>query len=130
MEYIYFTGQLLLALVLGGVLGWQREHIGKKAGTRTYTLVTIGATLFTLIAYSAFGEGAPRIAAQIITGIGFLGAGMILHRDGGVVEGLTTAAGLWAAAAVGMAIGVGWHWQAVIATAFIFLILFVHKGKN
>ena len=129
MEYLFFLGQLLLAVVLGGILGWQREHIGKRAGIRTYALVAVGATLFTLMSFSAFGEAAPRIAAQIITGIGFLGAGMILHKDGGAVEGLTTAAGLWAVAAIGMAIGVGWYWQAVMATVLIFLVLFIHKNK-
>ncbi|PLX28297.1 magnesium transporter MgtC [Candidatus Parcubacteria bacterium] len=124
--YFYFILQLLLAGLLGGVLGWQREHIGKPAGPRTYALVCIGSALFTIMSIKGFGELEPaRIAAQILTGIGFLGAGIIMHKEGGVVVGLTTAAGLWVIAAIGMAIGLGWFWQAVIATLIILAIMSV-----
>jgi len=96
MEYLYFLLQLILALILGWAIGWQRGQIGKAAGPRTYALVCIGSTLFTILSKQAFdGADTGKVAAQIITGIGFLGAGIILHKKDTVV-GLTTAAGLWA----------------------------------
>src|SRR5215216_7833669 len=105
-------GRLLLAAVLGGAIGAERELNDQAAGLRTHMLLTIGACLFTLI--SAYGfEGAPgtgtdpsRIAAQIVTGIGFLGGGAIV-RHGLTVKGLTTAASIWATASVGVAVGAG-----------------------
>jgi len=105
--YFYFILQLLLAVFLGGLIGWQREHIGKPAGSRTYALVCVGSALFTIMSIKGFGADSARVAAQVLTGIGFLGAGIIMHKEGGVVVGLTTAAGLWVVAAVGMAIGIG-----------------------
>ncbi|MFZ2189366.1 MAG: MgtC/SapB family protein [Candidatus Magasanikiibacteriota bacterium] len=130
MEYLYFTLQILLAIVLGGVLGWQREKIGKPAGPRTYALVAAGSALFTLLSLSAFGTvNTVQVAAQIVTGVGFLGAGIIIHRDGGIVEGLTTAAGFWAAAAIGMAVGAGWLIQAGIATLLLLIILSIDDHK-
>lgn len=124
MEYISFIGQMLLSATLGGIIGWQRERIGKAAGLRTYALVSLGSTLLTLISQYGFQNGTDpsRVAAQILTGIGFIGAGTIIHREGGV-EGLTTAAGLWAVAAVGMAIGVGWYWQAIFTTLVMMIVL-------
>jgi putative Mg2+ transporter-C (MgtC) family protein len=130
MEYLYFTGQILLAVLLGGILGWQREKIGKSAGPRTYGLVAAGSALFTMLSLAAFGAGDPaRIAAQILTGIGFIGAGVIIHKDGGAIEGVTTAAGLWAVAAVGMAVGVGWYVQAIIATFIMLVVLILDDDK-
>jgi len=130
MEYLYFTLQILLAIVLGGILGWQREKIGKPAGPRTYALVAAGSALFTLLSLSAFGTvNTVQVAAQIVTGVGFLGAGIIIHRDGGIVEGLTTAAGFWAAAAIGMAVGAGWLIQAGIATVLLLVILSIDDHK-
>lgn len=124
MNYLIFIAQLCLAIFLGGLLGWQREKIGKASGPRTYALVSLGSTLFTLISANFMGNSDPsRIASQIVVGIGFLGAGIILHKDGGVVEGLTSAAGFWAVAAVGMAVGIGWYWQAIIAALLMLLIL-------
>ena len=101
-EQLYYLGQIVLAIVLGGILGWQREVRGKAAGARTYALVTAGAALFTIL--SAYGfEGSQvdtsRVASQIVIGIGFLGAGTIMQRERHI-EGLTTAAGLWMSAAV------------------------------
>lgn len=123
MEYLSLISQMLLAIFLGGVLGWQREHIGKAAGLRTYALVTFGSALFTMLSVSAFSGDEGRVAAQIITGIGFIGAGTIIHKHNTGVEGLTTAAGLWAAAAVGMAVGAGWYLHAVLGTLFMFILL-------
>ncbi len=130
MDYLIFTGQILLAILLGGALGWQRERIGKSAGPRTYALVSAGSALFTILSIQAFAFADPsRVAAQIITGVGFLGAGVIIHREGGVVEGLTTAAGLWAVAAIGMAVGVGWFYEAVIASVLLLLVLIINDNK-
>ncbi len=123
MIYLILTGQLCLSIFLGGILGWQREHIGKKAGPRTYAIVSMGSTLFTLISSQFFFASDPtKIASQIVIGIGFLGAGVIIHKNGGV-EGLTTAAGLWTVSAIGMAVGIGWYIQSIIATILMFLVL-------
>jgi putative Mg2+ transporter-C (MgtC) family protein len=101
-------GRLLLAAVLGGAIGAERELNDQAAGLRTHMLLTIGACLFTLV--SAYGFGGPtdpsRLAAQIVTGIGFLGGGAIV-RHGLTVKGLTTAASIWATASVGVAVGAG-----------------------
>lgn len=120
--------QILLAIFLGGILGWQREQRGKHAGPRTYALVTAGAALFTALSTHAFGSNMAPVAAGIVTGIGFLGAGMILHRES-QIEGLTTAAGLWMTAAIGMAIGVGYYFLAVCTTILILLVLMLNDQK-
>jgi putative Mg2+ transporter-C (MgtC) family protein len=101
-------GRLLLAAVLGGAIGAERELNDQAAGLRTHMLLTIGACLFTLISAYGFGGGTDpsRIAAQIVTGIGFLGGGAIV-RYGLTVKGLTTAASIWATASVGVAVGAG-----------------------
>lgn len=120
---------MVLAVFLGGVVGYQRQQRGKAAGIRTHALVTLGATLFTILSRFGFGQGEAmdpsRVAAQVVVGIGFLGAGMILHQKDRVI-GLTTAAGLWAAAALGMAIGVGWYAIAAVATLFMLAILLIN----
>jgi putative Mg2+ transporter-C (MgtC) family protein len=124
--------KLLLATVLGGAIGFEREIAGKPAGLRTNILICIGAALFTHlsihIAQIGFTpDGRPygdttRIAAQIVSGIGFLGAGAILHAHGAVV-GLTTAATIWVVAAVGSAIGAGAYVEGVGTTVVIILVL-------
>jgi len=99
--------RLLLATFLTGLIGFEREATGKSAGLRTHAMVGFGAALFTIVSIAGFAEGDPgRVAAQIVTGIGFLGAGAI-WRSEDRVRGLTTAAGLWAAAAIGMGIASG-----------------------
>jgi putative Mg2+ transporter-C (MgtC) family protein len=100
--------RLVLAAVLGGAIGAERELNDQPAGLRTHMLLTTGACLFTLISAYGFGRGTDpsRIAAQIVTGIGFLGGGAIV-RDGLTVKGVTTAASIWATASVGVAIGAG-----------------------
>ncbi len=117
------TGLLLLALLLGGLIGWERERHARPAGLRTHILVCVGAALITQVSHS-FGENGDRIAAQIVTGVGFLGAGTII-RDGtsGAVSGLTTAASLWAVAGVGIAAGYGGLY-AELATVATLIILF------
>jgi putative Mg2+ transporter-C (MgtC) family protein len=103
-------GRLLLAAVLGGAIGAERELNDQAAGLRTHMLLTIGACLFTLVSAYGFGGGPgtdpSRLAAQIVTGIGFLGGGAIV-RHGLTVKGLTTAASIWATASVGVAVGAG-----------------------
>ena len=128
MEYLLFAGNIILSAILGGLVGWQRHHIGKAAGVRTFALVTIGSTFFTMMSLTAFGSDPARVASQILTGVGFIGAGIIFHKKD-TVDGLTTAASLWAMAAVGMGIGIGWYWQAVIATVLMFLMLITSKKK-
>jgi putative Mg2+ transporter-C (MgtC) family protein len=132
MEQFIYGGQVFLAMMLGAVLGWQRARWGKSAGPRTFALVTAGSTLFTLMAKHGFENSlsstSPNIAAQIVTGIGFLGVSLIFHRENHV-EGLTTAAGLWASAAVGMAVGLSFYVLALISTAVIFLVLMMDEKK-
>jgi putative Mg2+ transporter-C (MgtC) family protein len=126
-------GELLLRLgltvVLCGAIGVEREARGQVAGLRTHILVGLGAALFTLVSAYAFDAGEPnsrvdptRIAAQIVTGIGFLGAGTII-RQGLTVRGLTTAASLWIVAAIGMASGAGYYVGAAATTGIVLVAL-------
>jgi putative Mg2+ transporter-C (MgtC) family protein len=119
--------RLLTAAVLGAVLGFEREIRQKAAGLRTNTLIAIGSALFTVMSYelAADGQADPgRVAAQIVTGIGFLGAGAIM-RTGSGVQGLTTAATVWVNAAVGVAAGGGEYHLAFIATGVTLATLLV-----
>ena len=116
--------RLLLAAALGAIIGYQRERAGKPAGLRTHTLICVGAALFTIASIYGFGGVDPaRVAAGIVTGIGFLGAGAILHRQGGIVEGLTTAATIWAVAAIGLAAGAGLYLISAVTTVVVLIIL-------
>ncbi len=118
--------RLLLAMFVGGVIGIERGKQGRAAGMRTHTLVCLGATLCSLLGvYSAsFVGGDPlRISAQVISGIGFLGVGTILIKGRFQITGLTTAAGLWCAAAIGLALGAGYYVGALIT--FVFAVLTV-----
>ncbi|MEM0952116.1 MAG: MgtC/SapB family protein [Cyanobacteria bacterium P01_H01_bin.74] len=131
--------RLLLAVLLGSVVGLEREFGQQYAGLRTHILVCLGATVFTLISISDMGAGPSfiaqgdaayqlardpgRIAAQVVTGIGFIGGGAVL-RNGSSIRGLTTAASLWLMASVGMLIGVGSYQLAVLTTLLSFLVLF------
>lgn len=110
--------RVLIAAVLGGLVGWQREHMGIEAGVRTFAAVSLGACVFGLI--SQIYAGDTRISAQVVTGIGFLGAGVIV-RGRGHVHGLTTAAALWATASVGLAVAYG----RLVLGALVAVILFV-----
>ena len=116
--------RLIVAAVLGAAIGVEREYHRHPAGMRTHLLVSVGAAAFTVLGIEAFkGPGADpaRIAAQIVTGIGFLGAGAIL-KDAGAIRGLTTAASLWAVAAIGMAAGAA-AWGVAVATTLIVICL-------
>ena len=121
--------RLLVAAALGAAVGAEREIHGHPAGMRTHMLVALGAGLFTVLSIHGFGQDVPgasvdptRIAAQIVSGIGFLGAGAIL-KDGVVIRGLTTAASLWAVAAVGMAAGAGEYVVGSVATVILLVSL-------
>ena len=117
------------AVLLSAVLGWQRQRLGKWAGIRTYALVGGGSAIFTVLSMTALGSIDPgRVASNIVTGIGFLGAGTILHKADRV-EGLTTAAGLWMVAAIGMSVGVGDYVLATAVTALA-LLIFVLNDKR
>jgi putative Mg2+ transporter-C (MgtC) family protein len=116
--------QVVLATVLGGAIGMERELSGKPAGLRTNILICVGATLFTVLSLKlAAARGDPaRVAAQILPGVGFIGAGTILHARGSVT-GLTSAATIWVVAAIGMALGAGAYTEAVGTTLLVMLIL-------
>jgi len=116
--------RLLLATALGGIIGFQREKSGKEAGLRTNMLICLGSALFTVLSIYGFSGSDPaRIAAGIAAGIGFIGAGVILHRTGGAVVGLTSAATIWAVAGIGMAAGAGLYIIAPVATVLALVIL-------
>ncbi len=118
--------RLLLAAALGGLIGLEREAHGRPAGLRTHILVSLGAGLFTIISQSYGGPQSDpsRIASQIVSGIGFLGAGTII-RQGSIIRGLTTAASLWTTAAIGMAAGRGGDltYLAIVASVIVFVTL-------
>jgi len=116
--------KLIVALALGLVVGIEREFVGKEAGTKTYSLVTLGAALFTIISFDPNFPDPSRVIAQIITGIGFIGAGLIIFHEN-KIHGLTTAAGLWTMAGVGVAAGMGYYFLAVVSTLMVLFILFV-----
>jgi putative Mg2+ transporter-C (MgtC) family protein len=115
---------LALAAALSLLIGLERQFYAKQAGMRTYSLVGMGSALFTLVGRFGFpGADPARVAAQVVTGIGFLGAGLIfVRRD--AVRGLTTAAGIWFVAAVGVACGAGLHSVAALATALYLVVVF------
>jgi putative Mg2+ transporter-C (MgtC) family protein len=116
--------KLFLAVLIGGAIGAEREYHSKSAGFRTLTLICIGATLFTVFSIEIGGEGNPdRIASNIATGIGFVGAGVIFKGDFGV-NGITTAAMIWVTAALGMGIGGGYELVSAIACIIILIMLF------
>lgn len=124
-------GRLLIAAALGGLVGWERERSGKVAGLRTHSLVALGAALFATVSILIFTDlpsvtGAngysDRIIANIIVGIGFIGAGSILKRED-KIEGTTTAASLWVVAAIGMTAGLGYYKEAVATAVLSYAIL-------
>ncbi len=124
--------KLLLAMVFGGIIGLEREIGNRPAGFRTHTLVCMGSAVvmmtseFLITNYTSNPPDPARLGAQVISGIGFLGAGTIL-KDGSRVRGLTTAASLWVVACIGLAIGVGFYWGALAATLFSYITLVVLK---
>ncbi len=112
---------LALSLIAGFIIGIERESRGKDAGISTYTMVIVGSMLFTFISSQVDPASESRIAAQIVSGIGFLGAGLIV-KDGASVKNLTTAASIWVAGAIGMAFGFNYHFIGMIITLAVTLI--------
>lgn len=124
--------RIVLSAILGFAIGFERKLRLKEAGIRTHTIVAIGACLFTLVSEFGFGSetgnDAGRVAAQVVSGIGFLGAGMIMYRRE-ALSGLTTAAGIWTTAGIGMCAGVGLYILSVVSAALIILIQCIFHTK-
>lgn len=129
ITYEAIAFRIAVAIILGGIIGLERGLKNRPAGLRTYMLVCVGACLIMLTnqyIYQVYGTGDPvRMGAQVVSGIGFLGAGTIVVTKRNQIKGLTTAAGLWAAAAVGLAIGIGFYEAAVLGGGAIFVVLTV-----
>ena len=120
---IQMTIRLAVAMLLGGLIGIEREYRAKDAGFRTHFLVALGSALFCIVSQFGFGfelKDSSRVAAQVVSGIGFLGAGTIIFQKN-VVRGLTTAAGLWVTAAIGLACGTGMFIAAVMTTIMVLI---------
>ncbi|MFH0870374.1 MAG: MgtC/SapB family protein [archaeon] len=126
---VQFLIGLIFVFASGFLIGFERGSRGEPAGVRTHTLVCLGAMLFTLISKNMDGDPA-RIASNIVMGIGFLGAGLIMHHKGSV-HGLTSAASIWFSAALGMAVGYGWYVMSVMGTLAAFIVLKLpHIGEH
>lgn len=127
LTYISITIRILLSILLGGIIGLERGLKNRPAGLRTYMLVCLGSCIVMVTnqyVYQAFGVGDPvRMAAQVISGIGFLGAGTIIVTVRNQIKGLTTAAGLWASACVGLSLGIGLYEVAALGGISIFVIM-------
>lgn len=130
--------RLLLAAVLGGIIGWERATKNKQAGFKTHLLVSLGSALIMLTSIYGFNDhllnhpnarfDPARLSAQVVSGIGFLGAGAILRRSNHVISGLTTAATLWLVAGIGLSVGAGFYWPAAATTIIVlFSILLLNK---
>ena len=131
MTILSFVLRLLAAVFAGGLVGLERQLHNKSAGLRTNTLVAMGACIFVLInvTLTEVGGDPTRIIGQIVTGIGFLGAGVILHH-GGSIHGLTTAATIWCSAAVGSLAGLGLYWETLICTLAIVIVNTTFKADK
>jgi putative Mg2+ transporter-C (MgtC) family protein len=124
--------RILLAAVLGAAIGYQRERAGKAAGLRTNMLICMGSALFTVTSIWGFSGAADpsRIAAGVVTGVGFIGAGsIILRREERYIQGLTTAATIWIVAGIGVAAGAGLYIASVVTAAVVFGVLFLPHLK-
>ena len=127
VTYLAVAVRIFVAVIIGGVLGLERGMKNRPAGLRTYMLVCVGACVIMLTnqyIFQVFGSGDPvRMGAQVVSGIGFLGAGTIIVTRRNQIKGLTTAAGLWSAAGVGLALGVGFYEAAVMGTLAVFFVM-------
>jgi len=124
--------RLLLATALGAGIGYQRERADKPAGIRTHCLIALGAALFTVASIFGFGNGvdSSRVAAGVVAGIGFIGAGVIFRTSGDWVAGLTTAASIWVTAAIGLAAGAGMYLIAFLAALLAAGVLLIPKLRE
>ena len=127
VTYLAVALRVFAAVIIGGILGLERGMKNRPAGLRTYMLVCVGACVVMLTnqyVYQVFGVGDPvRMGAQVVSGIGFLGAGTIIVTRRNQIKGLTTAAGLWSAAGVGLALGVGFYEAAIAGTLAVFIVI-------
>ena len=127
ITYVSILARIVAAFVIGGILGWERELKNRAAGLRTYMLVCVGACMIMLTnqyIYQVFQVGDPvRMGAQVVSGIGFLGAGTIVVTKRNQIKGLTTAAGLWTAASAGLALGIGFYEVAIVGALLMIVIL-------
>jgi len=122
------VGRLLLAVFLGFLIGLERELAGQPAGERTHALASLGAAIFALVSLLGFPKPDPaRVAAGVVTGLGFLGAGMILKEKGREVHGLTTAAGIWAVGGIGLAIGAGLYLLGIAGAVLVGAVLAMER---
>lgn len=120
---VMLIARALFAAALGFLVGYLRERRGSAAGDRTYAMIALGSAAFTTIGVDDFPATAEKLIAGIVTGVGFLGAGVIMRQGGGEIKGLTTAASIWAVAAVGVVAGAGDYLMAAAITALIIVIL-------
>ena len=135
LTYMAVGLRILAALIFGGIIGLEREMKNRPAGLRTYMLVCVGSCLIMMTnqyIFQATATGDPtRMSAQVVSGIGFLGAGTIVVTQRNQIKGLTTAAGLWACAAVGLALGIGFYEAALIGGVAIYVVLtLLHRGDD
>lgn len=134
VTYLAVIVRIFLAVIVGGLLGLERGMKNRAAGMRTYMTVCLGACLIMLTnqyIFQTFGSGDPvRMGAQVVSGIGFLGAGTIIVTRRNQIKGLTTAAGLWAAAGVGLALGIGFYEAALIGAFSIFFVMTLMQGLD
>ncbi len=118
--------RVLIAFLLGALIGWERERHGISAGVRTYGAIALGACVFGVLSISIIGADPSRIAAQVVTGVGFLGGGVIF-RQGDYVSGLTTAATLWATASIGLAVSFGLYLTSILTSVLMYLLLYLPR---
>jgi len=131
MELIYEQAiRLIVAVILGGIIGLERELHQRPAGLRTHILVCVASALITIISIDYFPGDSARIIAGIVTGIGFIGAGNIIAQGNKGIHGVTTAANIWAVAAVGICVGIGQYVLASVASLIALLILFLGKFEK
>ena len=120
--------RVIIAFLLGGLIGWERErHGGISAGVRTYGAICLGSCVFGIVSFSIAGADPSRVAAQVVSGIGFLGGGLIFRQRETHVAGLTTAATLWATAAVGLAVALGMYTISFLTAVLIYCLLFLPR---
>lgn len=130
LQEVEMVVRMTLAMIFGAIIGFERRYAGRPAGIRTLSMVSVGAALFTIVSIYGFSfSDTSRVAAQVVTGIGFLGAG-IIFRTGDNVRGLTTAATIWMTAAVGMAVGSGMYVVSGFVTIMAIVILQVFPARR
>jgi putative Mg2+ transporter-C (MgtC) family protein len=133
MTDLEIVSRVVIAFLLGALIGWERErHGGISAGIRTYGAISLGACVFGVVSFSIAGADPSRVAAQVVSGIGFLGGGLIFRQqkeEGHYVSGLTTAATLWATAAVGLAVALGMYTISFLTALLIYALLFLPRLK-